>query len=103
MDIINNINKTNSINELPEYESIYTLEDEVKHYNSLKNQMELLDIKLKQSKEYLLKTYSYNINDTKKDTTKIMKQENIFHITPIVTFNNLDNLLQSLINEHKDK
>lgn len=49
--------KITTVINLPEYEQIITIEDQIKQYKSLKNQIEILEIQLKQVKEDMLKDY----------------------------------------------
>ncbi len=57
--------KLTTVIQLPEYESIYTIEDQIKEYKSIKNQIDILEIQLKQLREGLFKDYFDNNTEYK--------------------------------------
>ncbi len=57
--------KLTTVIQLPEYESIYTIEDQIKEYKSIKNQIDILEIQLKQLREGLFKDYFDNNKEYK--------------------------------------
>lgn len=49
--------KLTQVIQLPDYEPIFTLEDQLKEYKSVKNQIEILELQLQRIKESLFADY----------------------------------------------